>query len=173
MNGQPIRLAVHLARRREHDSSGTDLGGRFQHVERAQHVGRERIVQVEARPHHVRLRGKVIDDVHTFRRADDRAVIAHIVGCRLGPQQPVVADVLLGEAVRVMAANDRVGKIEIFDDSLQFAFVFLGHFAAEDDRDLLRLTDGPIHVQQALLKFIHSCAPEKDQVVAVLGLSEE
>jgi len=49
----------------------------------------------------------------------------------------------------------------------------LGHFAAEDHRDLPRLTDGPVHVQQALLEFIHSGAPEKDQVVTVLGLSEE
>jgi hypothetical protein len=63
--------------------------------------------------------------------------------------------------------------IEIFDDGLQFAFVFLSHFTAEDHRDFLRLADGPIHVQQTLFEFIHRSAPEKDQVVAVFGLSEE
>ena len=101
------------------------------------------------------------------------AVVSDVIGSRLGSQQPAVTDVLLGETMAVMAANHRIGKIEIFDDGLQPALVLLGHLAAEDRGDLLRLADGTVHVQQALSELVHGGAPEKDQVVSVFGLGEE
>jgi len=56
------------------------------------------------------------------------SIVSDIVGSGLGSQQPVVADVLLGEAVPVVTANNRVGKIEIFDHGLQLALVLPGTF---------------------------------------------
>ena len=46
-----------------------------------------------------------------------------------------MANVLLGEAVAVVTADDRIGKVEIFDHGLQLAFVLFGHFATEDHGD--------------------------------------
>jgi hypothetical protein len=64
----------------------------------------------------------------------------------VGAQTEVVADILLDETMAVVAANHRIGKIDILDDGLQFAFVLLGHLTAKDHRDLVRLTDGPVGV---------------------------
>jgi hypothetical protein len=38
---------------------------------------------------------------------------------------------------------------------------------------ILGLTNGPVHVQQTLSKFIYRGAPEEDQVVTIFGLGEE
>lgn len=43
------------------------------------------------------------------------AMVGHIVGRRLGAQDEMVADVLLNEAIAVVAADDRVGQLDIFD----------------------------------------------------------
>src|SRR5438094_8322132 len=56
------------------------------------------------------------------------AVVIHVVGSWLGSQQPVVANILFGKAVSVMAADHRIGPVEIFDHRLQFALVLFGHF---------------------------------------------
>ena len=73
----------------------------------------------------------------------------------------------------VVTTNDRIGKVEVFDYGLQFAFVFLGDLPAKDHGDLLGLADGPIHVQQAFREFVHGGTAEEDQIVAVLHLREE
>ena len=101
------------------------------------------------------------------------AVVSHVIGGRFGSQQPVIAHVLFGKTVLVMTANHRVGQIHVLNHSLQFALVLLGHLAAEDHGDLLGLADGPIHIQQALGKFVHGGTPEENQIVTVLGLREE
>ena len=36
-------------------------------------------------------------------------VVVDIIGGRLGPQEEVIADVLLDEAMAIVATNDRVG----------------------------------------------------------------
>ena len=59
------------------------------------------------------------------------AVIIDIVGCRLGPQQQVITDVLFDKTMAIVAANDRIGQFDVLDDGLQFAFVLLGDFAAK------------------------------------------
>ena len=50
-------------------------------------------------------------------------VVSDVVSGRFGSQQTAVTDVLFGETMGVVAANDRIGKIEIFDAGLQFPLV--------------------------------------------------
>jgi hypothetical protein len=49
----------------------------------------------------------------------------------------------------------------------------LGDLAAEDDGDLVRLTDGAVGVEETVSQLVERGAPVKDQVVAVLDLREE
>ena len=70
----------------------------------------------------------------------------------------MVAHVLLDKAVAVMAADHRVGQIHVLDLGLQLAAVLLGDLAAEDDRDLVRLADGPVGVEQAFAQFVERSA---------------
>jgi hypothetical protein len=79
----------------------------------------------------------------------------------------VITHVLLDESVAVMAADDRVGQIEIFDHRLEFASISLGDLAAEDGRDLVGLANGAIGVEESLSQCIQRGAPLKDQIVAV------
>ena len=59
-------------------------------------------------------------------------IIVDVVGGRLGAQDEVVANVLLDEAVGVMAADDRVGQVHIFDFGLQFSAMAAGNLAAKE-----------------------------------------
>ena len=77
------------------------------------------------------------------------------------------------EAVAIVAANDRIGEVHVFDHGLQLAAMELGHFAAEDGGDLVWLADGAIGVQEALLEFVESGAAMEHQVVTELSLGEE
>src|ERR1700745_4352450 len=72
-----------------------------------------------------------------------------------------------------MAADDRVGQMHVFDLGLQLAPVLLGDFAAEYDRDLVRLAGRAIGVEQALAQLVERGSPMKDQVVAEFALREE
>ena len=72
-----------------------------------------------------------------------------------------------------MAADDRVGQAHVFDLGLQLAAVMLGNFAAEDDRDLVGLTDRAVGVEQTLAQLVERGSPMKDQVVAEFDLREE
>lgn len=85
----------------------------------------------------------------------------------------MVTDVLLHEPVPVMAADHRIGQVQIFDDSLQLATVLLGDLAAENDGDLVRLPNGTIGVQQPVSHPIERRAAAEDQIIAVLDLSEK
>ena len=51
------------------------------------------------------------------------AIVVHVVGGGFGPQQPVVAHVLFGDAVTVMTADHRVGQIKTFNNRLQLAII--------------------------------------------------
>ena len=101
------------------------------------------------------------------------AVVGDVVGRRLGAQDQVVTDILLDEAVTAMAADDRVGQVHVFDLGLQLAAALLADLATEDDRDLVRLADGAVGVEQALAELVESGSPLKDQVVAEFDLREE
>ena len=93
-------------------------------------------------------------------------VVGDVVGGRLGAEDQMVAHVLLDEAAPVMAADDRVGQVHVFDLGLQLAAVLLGDLATEDDGDLVWLADGAVGVEQALAELVECGASIKDQVVA-------
>ena len=46
-----------------------------------------------------------------------------------------------------MTADDRAGKIHVFDDGLKLAVIVLGDLAAEDDGEFIGLTDGAVGIQ--------------------------
>ena len=73
----------------------------------------------------------------------------------------------------VVTANDGIGKIEVFEFSLQLSLVLPGHFPTKDESNFLGLSDGSVHVEQALGELVDSGAAEEDQVVAKLDLREE
>ena len=59
-------------------------------------------------------------------------VIVDVIARGLGPQDDVIANVLLDEAVAIVAANHRIWKVHVLDLGLQLAPILLGHFATED-----------------------------------------
>src|ERR1700751_5016273 len=73
----------------------------------------------------------------------------------------------------VVTGRDGVGKVEAFELSLQLALVFPSDFPAKDESDLLRLSDGSVHVEQALGELVDGGAAEEDQMVAKLDLGKE
>src|SRR6266481_8165768 len=101
------------------------------------------------------------------------AVVSHIVGRRLGAHDEMIADVLFDEAIAVVAADDRVGQLDIFDHGLQFAAVELGELATEDGGDLIWLADGAISVEQSLAETVQGRTAAEDEIVAVLHLGKE
>jgi hypothetical protein len=85
----------------------------------------------------------------------------------------MVTDVLLDEAVFVMAAHHRIGKVDIFDHGLKFAAVLLGNFATEDHREFVGLPNRAIGIQQPIANPIESRSAREDQIVTILDLSEK
>ena len=73
----------------------------------------------------------------------------------------------------IVTANDGIGEIEVLELGLQFALVLLGHFPTKDESDFLGLSDGSVHVEQALGELVDGGAAEEDQVVAKLDLGKE
>ena len=58
----------------------------------------------------------------------------------------MIADILLEEAVAVMATDHWVRKVEILDDGLKLSLVVLGDLAAEDGGNLFGLADRSVGV---------------------------
>ena len=85
----------------------------------------------------------------------------------------MIADVLLDEAVAIVAADDGIGQVHVLDLGLQLAAIVLGDLATEDDGDLVRLPDGSIGIEQAFAEIVQCCTTTEDEVVAVLDLREE
>ena len=77
----------------------------------------------------------------------------------------MVAYVLLDEVVAVMAADHRIGQVHMLDLGLQFAVMALADPAAEDRRDLVRLSDGSIGVDEPLAELVEGSAAMKDEIV--------
>ena len=96
------------------------------------------------------------------------AVIIDVVAGRLCPQGEVVANVLLDEAVAVMATNNGVGKLHIRDLSLQLTPIALADLATKDHYDLVRLSDRSIGIEQAFAELVQRRTAMKDNVVAEL-----
>jgi hypothetical protein len=68
----------------------------------------------------------------------------------LGPKDEVIPNVLLDEAVAVVAADYRIGQAHVFDLGLQLAPITLADPATEDHCDLVGLSDCSISVKQSL-----------------------
>ena len=81
--------------------------------------------------------------------------------------------VLLDEAVAIMAADHRGGEAHVFDLGLQLAAMELADLAAEDRRDLVRLADGAIGVEEPRAEPVERGAAMEDEIVAELGLGKE
>src|SRR5437660_1423577 len=60
--------------------------------------------------------------------------------------------VILTESVTVVAAGQRVGQGEVFDDGSQLAFVVAGDVAPDDDGRVVVLPDGTVGIQESLLE---------------------
>lgn len=101
------------------------------------------------------------------------AVVGDVVGRWLGAQVQVIAHILLDKSAAVVAADDRIGQIQIFDHGFQLTPILPGYPATEDGGDLVGLTNGAIGIQQTFSHRIQSGSPVEDQVVAVLDLSKE
>src|SRR5258706_12204438 len=101
------------------------------------------------------------------------AVIVDLVARCLRPEQEVIANGLLDEAVTIVAANHRVGQVHVLDLGLQLAPIVLVDLATEDHGDLVRLADCSIGIEQALAEIIQCGTTREDEVVAVLDLREE
>jgi hypothetical protein len=101
------------------------------------------------------------------------AIIVDVVARRLGAQNEVIANVLLDEAVAIVAANHRVGQVHVFDLGLQLAAIMPADSAPEDDGDLVGLTDRAIGVKQVFAQFVQRRAASEDEIVAELDLREE
>ena len=88
----------------------------------------------------VDLRQRFLESRQIFDGFVD-AVIVDVIARGLGPQDDVIANVLLDEAVAIVAANHRIWKVYVLDLGLQFAPILLGDLATEDHGDLIRLLD--------------------------------
>jgi len=73
----------------------------------------------------------------------------------------------------VIAADDRVAEVEIFNRGLEFAAVVFGDPAPVDDRQLVGPPNRPIGIEQSVAQGIEGGPATKDQVVTVFDLGEE
>src|SRR5439155_26260743 len=80
---------------------------------------------------------------------------------------------LFHRPIAAVAPNDRIRKVEIFDQGFELTAVSLGDLAAEDRGEFRGLSNGPIGIEQALAERVQRSAPVEDQVVTVLDLREE
>ena len=73
----------------------------------------------------------------------------------------MITDILLEEALSIMATDHWVWKLQILDDGLKLSLVLLGDLATEDDGNLLGLADGTIGIQQSLAVELVRLAGER------------
>ena len=85
----------------------------------------------------------------------------------------MVANVLLDEAVAVVAADHRIGQFHVFDLGLQLAPTMFADPTTEDHSDFVGLSDRSIGIEQSLAEVVQRCTTTEDEVVAELDLREE
>ena len=100
------------------------------------------------------------------------AIVVDVIARGLGPEDQMIANVLLDEAAAVVAADHRIGQVHVFDLGLQLAPMTLADPATEDHGDLVGLSDCSIGIKQPLPKVVQRCTAMKDQVVAEFDLRE-
>jgi hypothetical protein len=129
----------------------------------------------------VLLDGEIAVDDGRHRRTELRQVldalgdgeVSDVVGCRFGAQQEMIADVLFDGALKVIAADDGIGQIELFDQRLELAAVPPGDLPPKDGHEFRGLPDRTVGIEEALAERIGGGAPLEDQVVAVFDLGEK
>lgn len=84
-----------------------------------------------------------------------------------------IADILLEEALAVVAADHRVRQIQILHDGLELAAMKPRDAATEDEGKFVGLTNGAVGVQESLLEGIDGSATMEDEIVAVLYLRKK
>ena len=85
----------------------------------------------------------------------------------------MIANVLLDEAIAVVAADHRVGQVHVFDLGLQLSAMVPADLAAEDHCDFVGLSDCSIGVEQSFTEIVQRRPAMEDEVVAELDLGEE
>ena len=85
----------------------------------------------------------------------------------------MIPDVLFDESVAVVATDDGIAQIKIFDHSLQLTLIVFGDLATENRGDLVGLSDSPVGIEKPFFHGIERGAWTEDEIVAVLYLGEE
>ena len=80
--------------------------------------------------------------------------VSDVVGRGLGAEQQVILDVLFNGAVAVVAADDGIREVEIFNHRFELAAIPLGHLPAEDGREFRGLTNRAIRIEQAFAEGV-------------------
>jgi hypothetical protein len=123
-------------------------------------------VPLVGRGHRLAQLGQVLDAlVHTQ--------VGGVIAGRLGAQHQVVACVLLDRATRGLAPDDRLSQVVVEDLGLQARVGLLRDPPAEDQRDLVRVADRAVQVQQTLVQAVQRHTALEDQVGAILDLADE
>ena len=73
-------------------------------------------------------------DREIFHRFVDAVIVDVVTRC-LRPEDEVIANVLLDEAVAIVAANHWVGQVHVLDLGLQLASILLADFASTTTED--------------------------------------
>ena len=100
-------------------------------------------------------------------------IAVNVVARSLGAKDEVIANVLLDEAVAVVAADHRIGQVHVLDVGLQLAAMMFADPATEDDADFVGLSNRPIGIEQSLAEVVQGCATTEDEIVAEFDLLEE
>src|SRR5258708_12456005 len=98
-------------------------------------------------------RERFLEDREIFDGLVD-AVIVDVVARGLSPQDEVIANILLDEAVAIVTANHRVWQVHVLDLGLQLASILLGDLATGGHGDLVPLPDWSIGIEQPLPKTV-------------------
>ena len=85
----------------------------------------------------------------------------------------MVTHVPLDGAVAVIASDDRIRQVEVFDQRFELAAIALRDLATEDGREFRGLADGAIGVKQTCAERIEGGAALEDQVVAIIRLGRK
>jgi hypothetical protein len=99
--------------------------------------------------------------------------IRHVVGRGFRPQQEMIPHVLFDGAVAVIAADDGIRQVEVFDQRFEFAAMTLGDLSPEDGGEFRGLADGASGVEEPVAERVQCCAAVEDQVVAVFDLRQK
>jgi hypothetical protein len=104
--------------------------------------------------HRIAQRRQMVDG---FRDTE----VSDVVGRGLGAEQQVIADVLFNGAVAVVAADDGIREVEIFNQRFALAAVPL------DVREFRGLTNRAIRIEQAFAQGVQGDSRVEDEVVRV------